>query len=262
MKELIALFVLTLAIMIQPGSSLFHYRNSVQPFIYHSEHSIYKWPLLDDVHLPERTKTLTNVPLTKDTLPVPQPVKTRSNVQELIYTHDEPPVISRPIVIDKPNGILALVNKTHSLPFDYVPADLIIPGVVFVSKEPEVLRRDAGLALQDLFKSASESGITYYCLSGYRSYSDQKKVYANQISKRGEFEANQVSALPGQSEHQTGLAADITTDNVGRKLVRTFGRSNEGLWLKEHAHEFGFIMRYPHGKEDITQYYYEPWHIR
>ncbi|MGE5404100.1 MAG: D-alanyl-D-alanine carboxypeptidase family protein [Candidatus Saccharibacteria bacterium] len=225
-------------------------------------HSESQWPALDikpKVIVPVRPNKTPQDRWAQDKdLPVdPKTVKPSAEP-----VADVSPTQSKTVLVDNPNDILVLVNKTHLLPSNYVPDDLVIPSVPFASTEPDSLRNEAALALEQLFNAAKQSGIKYYCLSGYRSYIEQKKVYSDHVYERGEYEANQVSARPGRSEHQTGLAADLTSDTAGRKLVRTFGRLKEGLWLKTHAHEFGFVIRYPLNKETITGYYYEPWHVR
>lgn len=93
-------------------------------------------------------------------------------------------------------------------------------------------------------------------ISGYRSYDYQTSLYNNYVAIDGEDAANRYSAKPGYSEHQTGLAFDIG------ELNYQFGETPAGIWLAQHAHEYGFIIRYPQGKENVTGYMYEPWHVR
>ena len=93
-------------------------------------------------------------------------------------------------------------------------------------------------------------------VSGYRSYYDQKSTYNYWVSVYGQKDADTISARPGHSEHQTGLAFDITS------LNSSYGETEEGIWLRENCFKYGFIIRYPKGKEHITGYAYEPWHIR
>lgn len=99
-------------------------------------------------------------------------------------------------------------------------------------------------------------------MSAYRSYALQKRIFDSKAAERGEEEANQASAKPGQSEHQTGLAIDVSCRSVDFELEESFGETKCGQWLAKHAADFGFIIRYPKGKSDITGYEYEPWHIR
>jgi D-alanyl-D-alanine carboxypeptidase len=87
-------------------------------------------------------------------------------------------------------------------------------------------------------------------------------LYYGYVNTKGQTWADKYSARPGTSEHQTGLAADCSSPSVGYQLTAAFGDTEEGIWLKNHCNEFGFIIRYPQGKEEITGYNYEPWHIR
>jgi len=163
------------------------------------------------------------------------------------------------------NSIMVLVNKVRNLPSDYVPADLTVPNVPFPFKEDDPrknLRAEAALALEKLFAEATKSGFDLFATSGYRSYAKQASLFNSRVQKVGEEEANKTVARPGQSEHQTGLAMDVTSPRVKYDLVESFGTTPEGMWLKDNCHRFGFIIRYPLGKEHITGYSYEPWHLR
>ncbi len=161
-------------------------------------------------------------------------------------------------------SIAALVNKRNCLDEAYVPDDLVAVDVPTVLNNPEVnqLRREAAGALKEMFHKAAESGIELYARSGYRSYKTQKQLFENYVAKHGEEAANRYSARAGQSEHQTGLVMDVTSESVHLKLDEAFGETAEGEWVSAHGHEFGFIVRYPKGQEKITGYMYEPWHIR
>ncbi|MBF7096377.1 M15 family metallopeptidase [Alkalibacter sp. M17DMB] len=157
-----------------------------------------------------------------------------------------------------------LVNKERSLPQDYVPDDLVhieVPSVL-TNLEVNQLRKSASDALTDLFEEARTAGYTLKARSGYRSYSTQKSLFNNSVARNGLEHAKKYSAPPGHSEHQTGLAMDITSESVNNQLYDSFGATPEGIWVAENAHLFGFIIRYPEGKEDITGYEYEPWHLR
>jgi D-alanyl-D-alanine carboxypeptidase len=109
---------------------------------------------------------------------------------------------------------------------------------------------------------AGQEGIVLKMTTAYRSYDFQKILFDSYVEKEGEEAANKYSAKPGQSEHQTGLSVDVSSPSVGYQLSNEYGETPEGKWLAGHAHEFGFIIRFPKGKEDITGYQYEPWHIR
>lgn len=161
-------------------------------------------------------------------------------------------------------GLLVLVNKQHSLAESYVPEDLT-PMKYFVANRPEqtrFMREAAAKAFELMVETAAAEGIELRMTTAYRSYAYQKKIYDDYVSQSGEEDASHFSAKPGESEHQTGLAVDISSASIGYQFLYTFGDTNEGKWLESHAHEFGFILRYPDGKEDITGYNGEPWHYR
>ena len=158
------------------------------------------------------------------------------------------------------DSINIVVNKTHDLPSDYEPEDLILPEVSTTKKLyiREVIHED----LKKMFKDAEESGINLSITSGYRSYSYQKTLFNNYAAKDGIEAASRYSARPGQSEHQTGLALDLASQSGKCTLSTCFKDTDEGKWLNENAWRYGFILRYPEGKEEITGYMFEPWHFR
>jgi LAS superfamily LD-carboxypeptidase LdcB len=93
-------------------------------------------------------------------------------------------------------------------------------------------------------------------ISGFRSYSTQNTLYNKYVARDGKAEADRYSARPGHSEHQTGLAFDLNS------LDQSFENTKEGKWLAENCWKYGFIIRYPKGKESVTGYMFEPWHVR
>lgn len=163
-----------------------------------------------------------------------------------------------------PDSIKVLVNKQYALPEDYAPDDLVTVEVPTVLENPEIrqLREVASEALTDMFAAAEEDGIILYARSGYRSYQTQVELFNNYVSNHGEEAANRYSARPGESEHQTGLAMDVTSESVNYQLTEAFGETPEGQWVEENAHDFGYIIRYLEGEEEVTGYQYEPWHLR
>jgi D-alanyl-D-alanine carboxypeptidase len=168
-------------------------------------------------------------------------------------------------VVTNPHSPLVVVNKERALPDGYVPTDLVYPDVPFSFREKiekRMLRREAAEALERMFAAAAGEGIRLIGISGYRSYPTQQSIFARQVRTKGEREAARISAYPGRSEHQTGLAIDVSSASVNYALDASFGRSPEGRWLARNAARFGFIVRYPEGEEDRTGYIYEPWHIR
>ncbi len=163
--------------------------------------------------------------------------------------------------------ITYLVNREYPLPEGFVPEGLTTPDVLFPFSDTSIdkakMTPEAGEALALLFDAAyNEAGLTLYGVSAYRSYSRQYTIYATNLVTRGIAHTNRYSAAPGRSEHQTGLAIDISCASEGFGLETTFADTPEGIWVAENAHRFGFILRYPKDKEHITGYNYEPWHIR
>lgn len=162
-------------------------------------------------------------------------------------TQPEPPKPPYPVeadieVIDGVtyiNGIL-VVNKTYGLPewFD--------PGVDPVAQAK----------LEEMYAAAAEDGITLWTASGYRTYEEQRALYEEYAAVDGYEAADTYSARPGHSEHETGLTFDVNDPS------NTFDGTPEAQWLEQHCAEYGFIIRYPKGKEDITGFMYESWHVR
>ncbi|RFU67080.1 D-alanyl-D-alanine carboxypeptidase family protein [Bacillus sp. V59.32b] len=164
-----------------------------------------------------------------------------------------------------PNNVPVLVNKEYGLPDNYKPTDLIYPDVPFLADEKDekrMMRKEAAYALEELFQAAKKEGVHLAGVSAYRSYSAQKEIFTSNVEKDGFEIASTYSAFPGTSEHETGLAIDISDSRGICPAIDCFGDTKESNWLAEHAHEHGFIVRYPKGKQDITGYKYEPWHFR
>ncbi len=151
-----------------------------------------------------------------------------------------------------------LVNTQYRIGSDYVPAVVgaSVPG------ESKQLQKLAAQSLEQLFAAAKEQKINLYSKSAYRAYSSQRAIFQRKVNAhKGSVEkANEYVAFPGASEHQLGLAADVT--GRGDALHPNFFQTAEGQWLAENAHKFGFIIRYPLGLESITGIQYEPWHLR
>lgn len=164
-----------------------------------------------------------------------------------------------------PDSITVLVNRVYPLPSDYVPLNLVVPDVKFsfaYLNDKRKMRKVAATALEKLFKAAQEKNLELVGVSGYRSYARQKEIYDRNILTRGQTATDTVSAKPGSSEHQTGLTIDVSAQSVNYRLDQSFGDTEEGRWLAKNAHLYGFIIRYPYGKTEVTGYSYEPWHIR
>lgn len=167
--------------------------------------------------------------------------------------------------IDQPGSIWWIVNKTRPVGESYRPDDLVTPNVSLntqKSQEENQIRSQVAMPLQRLFEATQQEGIQLFLASGYRSFSLQQTYYNNYVRTSGQVEADRFSARPGTSEHQTGLSLDVATSDRVHYLDQAFGEDAAGKWIKTHAHEYGFIVRYPEGKEAITGYLYEPWHLR
>ncbi len=169
------------------------------------------------------------------------------------------------VVISDPNDIHLVVNKQRKLTDGYEPEDLVFPNVQFSFvewNEKKHMREVSAKAMEELFAESAKQGMELVAVSGYRSYERQKAIYNYNVETQGLEHAQKYSAMPGHSEHQTGLTMDVSAATVAFSLEEDFRQTKEGEWLEKHAHEYGFIIRYPKGKEEITGYSYEPWHIR
>ena len=160
--------------------------------------------------------------------------------------------------ITEPDIYLVLVNKEYKLPENYVPSKLELISNEFAN-ENKYLREEAKIAFETLSKEAKNLGYRVVAVSTYRDYEYQDKLYNMYVQEKGIDYADKCSARPGHSEHQTGLAVDVEGSN---RDYDEFENSKEFVWMKENAYKYGFILRYPKGKEDITGYDYEPWHYR
>lgn len=170
------------------------------------------------------------------------------------------------VTVSDGDSKLVLVNKNYALDSSYTPTDLVLPNVLAIGHQQNTniyLRQEAAHQLEQLFSIAEkEAGLIFLARSGYRSYETQVSLYQRYVNTHGQDAADRFSARAGHSEHQTGLAIDVTADSVNGQLTTDFGLTDEGIWLKENAHRFGYIIRYLEGRESETGYQYEPWHIR
>ncbi|MCI6377165.1 MAG: M15 family metallopeptidase [Clostridiales bacterium] len=155
------------------------------------------------------------------------------------------------------DGTVYLVNRQHAVSKYFVPEVRKVDAYGMSQQ----MRGDAAAALEEMFAAAKEEGIGLSTVSGYRSYSKQSSIYSRKKATQGQEAADRVSARPGTSEHQLGLAMDIAKKGSSQ-LNTGFGKTKEGQWVNENAHRFGFIVRYMEGYEEITGYMYEPWHVR
>ncbi len=165
---------------------------------------------------------------------------------------------------DATDSIWTLVSKTRPISTNYVPT-VSIPNVATNTSKSDYeqsVRTDISSQIESLFKAASNDGYPLMIGSGYRPSTLQEYYYNSAVNAYGEEEANRSTAKPGQSEHQTGLAVDISPVSRECYIETCFSETPEGIWLAENSYKYGFILRYPSGKEAITGYEYEPWHFR
>ena len=186
------------------------------------------------------------------------------------YTVDPKTGQAKEIKVVDDNWLL-LVNRSHALAEDYAPDDLVTVkyAVSGVGKKGETdkLRKVAAEAFEKMVEAAAEQEIELKMRTGYRSYAYQRdRLYNQYVKNYGKEYADTISARPGQSEHQTGLALDVGGKTENFALSRDFGTTKEGKWVAEHCHEYGFIIRYTDGTKDspgeTTGFISEPWHIR
>jgi D-alanyl-D-alanine carboxypeptidase len=195
---------------------------------------------------------------------LPESIQNIANqVQPKPVTIFDPPKYS----IDEAESIWVVVNKQRQIsPLKYQPASLTFPAF----PKPRVqnpfglqMREDAAIATVELATAMAEAEKgTLILNSGFRTYKNQQGLYNRTRDTRGLAVAEKLSARPGHSEHQLGLAADFSVKGQGCVIMVCFGKTDAGIWLAENAHEFGFVLRYPKGYRPITGFQYEPWHFR
>jgi zinc D-Ala-D-Ala carboxypeptidase len=173
------------------------------------------------------------------------------------------PTVSSMPLLPADKSLLTLVTTDRALSSSYVPPDLVPISPEFTSSvEMQQLRRPAAEALTQMLTDARAAGLFIKVNSAYRSYAYQSQVLNSEVVAYGCAQAVREVASPGHSEHQLGLAADLTSADVNWDLLDKFGDMPEGRWLLAHAAQYGFVLSYPKDKEVITGYIYEPWHFR
>jgi D-alanyl-D-alanine carboxypeptidase len=201
-------------------------------------------------------------------------VATVAQTEPEVIDAPPPPPVAQEVVVEEPAGfdltqlsiddawsIWVVVNKLRPLnPIDFAPVDLVAPEVP--AAFGPLVRAEVARAVEEMYGEATAAGVPFRIQSTYRSYTTQQRVKANSVSRLGQAVSDQRSARPGHSEHQTGLAVDLTTWSNTCTLDTCFADTPEGAWLADNAWRFGFILRYPEGASDITGYVFEPWHFR
>ncbi|WP_460012304.1 M15 family metallopeptidase [Lysinibacillus sp. CTST325] len=164
-----------------------------------------------------------------------------------------------------PESITVLVNKKNGFPEGYEPKDLVYPNVPFIFNEKiekRMMREEAAKYLEKMFHAANKQNIHLAGVSAYRSSQTQTTLFNNYVERDGIEKAKTYSAVPGTSEHQSGLAIDVSGSDGSCAADDCFANTEEAAWLEDNAHKYGYIIRFPKDKENITGYQYEPWHIR
>ena len=164
--------------------------------------------------------------------------------------------------VEEVNGVTyidgyLIANKSYYLPETFVPTNTYKEADGNSTKQCSTcIDKLAYQAYKDMDADAAAVGLNLYISSGFRSYITQTNIYNRKVKNAGQTEADKVSARPGSSEHQSGLAFDLNT------IDSAFGKSKEGKWVDQNCYKYGFIIRYPDGKTDETGYIYESWHLR
>ena len=183
------------------------------------------------------------------------------SVEEVIYRVNlglDYPFYENIATIKQPYELLVLVNKYNQLPAGFAQYNLVSMDKKYTLNDGKQYLL-AGVAYEkylQMWDAAKKEGLTMMVVSAYRTEDYQRNLYNNKVRTSGKIYADNYSARAGHSEHQTGLAIDIGSTRTSFEYTAEFN------WLQKHAHEFGYIMRYPKGKEWITGYAYEPWHYR
>lgn len=181
-----------------------------------------------------------------------------SDVIAIINVHANLDWYSKTNATDLTKENLILVNKFHYLEEDYEIEDLVDMSVRYAFNDKKI-KKEVYDAFKSMANAAKKEGLTIVANSTYRTYQYQEKTYNNYKTSKGKVYADNYAARPGFSEHQTGLAIDVSTL---KNTADSFEETDEFKWLQDNAHEYGFILRYPKGKESLTGYNYESWHYR
>lgn len=210
---------------------------------------------------PLPTAVPTPVPTTRPAAaPTVVPTKSPSSAKVIdgvtYYNGYADPRTITPGMAEDPSSLTALVNKYWALEADFVPPLVSVEGT---NTKLHPAANEAWILLREACREAT--GISLELLCGYRSYSTQAFQFRDAIERKGIAMTVPYNALEGRSEHQLGLAIDVT-DGLSNNYTLSFSKRDAYAWLHDHAHEFGYILRYQTGKEKITGYHFEPWHYR
>lgn len=157
-----------------------------------------------------------------------------------------------------------LVDKNHPLPSWYVPTDLVEAPIPFMAPSGNPKRLICAVAydaLYNLYQDSLSENLKIFGISAYRSFTRQQEIYNESIQKNGIKHTQMYIAYPGTSEHQTGLAIDLSTPEIDYDLIEAFADTKEGQWLEQNAKNYMFRISYPRDAKKFSGYNYEPWHI-
>ncbi len=196
--------------------------------------------------------------------PEKTPEELAADLAQVPHTSNSPTFYDTPYMPEGADVNLQLINKVCGVGKDYKPANLQLTKYRATDRAEanQYMVDYAADAMDAMIEGAMKEGYTILVTTAYRSYSMQSTLYNNYVAKDGQAAADRYSARPGTSEHQSGLAADLTSPSVGGRLTNDFADTDEGKWLKEHSWEYGFIKRFPEDGEAITGYMHEAWHYR
>lgn len=196
----------------------------------------------------------------------PPAASSAASAPEAIQLPGAPPMRRLDGDYTRPDSLWVVVSKDYPLSDpQYTPPDLelaAVPTRQDKSNEERSVRVLMQQSLSDLFGGAKAQGHDLIVASGFRSYELQQTYFSGYSRTYGEEAAQKFSARPGQSEHQTGLAVDISLASRQCYLETCFGETAAGKWLAANAAAYGFVVRYPADKTEVTKYQYEPWHFR
>lgn len=169
--------------------------------------------------------------------------------------------IKRTYLIPHPDSYTVLVKKGYKISKKYTPADLVKVKIPAAHKSNK-MRKAAAKALEKMYADAKKKDLHLMINSAYRSYASQESIYDEYHQAYDQMTADSLVAIPGCSEHQLGLGVDITSKTVVDGEYGTFGQTSEYKWMQKNAYKYGYILRYPDNKTDITGTANEPWHFR
>jgi len=182
------------------------------------------------------------------------------NIIAIVNTHNNEEYYTGDRKSNIDGGLEIIANKYYTMGMDYVPENLVDVPITHRYSDRVQITQETYDAFMEMWDAANSEGIYLILASGYRSAKEQKEVYDEYEKGYGTEFADNIAARPGYSEHQTGLAIDMYSKECAS--AKTFKDSKTYAWLMENAYKYGFILRYPENKKELTGYNYESWHYR